>query len=78
MSLLETAHGFEPNNSTKSTKKHNPEEVEELAIAWLRGEVTYTQACKALKTTGSSAYGMLGVAIRRAIIRKKIKVTFLV
>jgi hypothetical protein len=48
-------------------------EIEELAIAWVRGEVTFTQACLATGKRGASLYSLLAVALRRAVLSGRLK-----
>ena len=49
-------------------------EVEDLAIAWVRGEISFGQARAAIGTTGSSLYGLLAVALKRGALRGRIKI----
>jgi hypothetical protein len=73
MSLLQTARDHK---TLRSSKRYKATEIEELAIAWIEGTISYSQACKALKTSGSGAYGMPGVAIRRAVQSGRIDVKY--
>ena len=65
--LLEKARQHKAAHSARrgATGKATQEE-EDLALAWLRGEITFTQASAALGVRGSSLLGVLAVALRRA------------
>src|SRR5947199_4577405 len=41
-------------------------QVEDLAIAWFRGQISFGQAASATGVKGSSLYGLLAVSLRNA------------
>jgi hypothetical protein len=73
--LLEKA---KDHRSTKGLRRlivgRATQEEEELALAWLGGEITFTQACAALGVQGSSMLGVMAVALRRAHQKGRLKV----
>jgi hypothetical protein len=42
------------------------DELDELSIAWMRGEVTHGQASRATERSPSALYGLLAVSLKRA------------
>ena len=52
----------------------SPDQLEALAIAWVQGEVSTSQARTALKRTGTSLYSVLATAVKRAVQAGRIKI----
>jgi hypothetical protein len=46
--------------------KFKEDELIELSIAWMRGEINHGQASRATKRSGSAIYGLLAVSLKRA------------
>jgi hypothetical protein len=69
MTLLNDAKAVKP----RKTQKKQEEEME-LALGWLKDEVSYVQAQTALKCRGSSVYVPLARGIREAFRRGQITV----
>lgn len=46
----------------------------DVAVAWLKNEVTYKAISKFYNRQGSSIYGLLACALKDAVIKGKIKV----
>lgn len=53
------------------------EEMEALAVAFLRGEVNTMQVSTALGTTGSGLYSPLAIALRDAVMAGRIRIEVL-
>ena len=75
MSLLEKARAHRPKTVRSVQPRFNNHELEELGLAWIKGEVQYAQVSKALRTTGSSVYSLVFTALRRAIDDGRLKVS---
>lgn len=76
MSLLKTAQAHQVQKFNRNaTRNRAQEEVEELAIAWITGAVSFAQAAAALGSSGSAVYGLLGVALRRCALKGRIKIS---
>jgi hypothetical protein len=68
MRLLESALAI-PHNVRKSRHQFPPDELEELALAWLDNRITFTQFSTAIyghSKSGSSAYALVANLLRRA------------
>lgn len=52
--------------------KRVDDEVLELTLGWLFGEVSYTQARKALKVRGSQPYAYFANAIKKAVKENRV------
>ena len=76
MSLLSKAQSIPSRRTTVSKKAPGGKELEELAVAWLKGDVQYFQIAKILKTTGSSVYSIVFNALRWAIREKRITLIY--
>jgi hypothetical protein len=50
----------------RSRSTHSEKLLQELAVAYLTGEIDLTAVNVALKQSGSSSYGAIAVALRRA------------
>jgi len=61
-------------NFTKGRVANSDSQLQDLAIAWLRGEVSFGQSAAATGVTGSSLYGLLAVALRHAAEDGRIKI----
>lgn len=76
--LLQKAHKVK---SKKSYSKQVDEEMIEVAVAWIKGEVTQGQVCKAMSLDGTrystSILFQLCVALREGIKQGKINLTYL-
>ena len=74
MTLLDTAKNT-PTAVRKSRGDYDEAQLQELALAWLAGTVTYTQACNALygkPSKGQTFYGIVANALRRAHVDGRI------
>ena len=71
--LLEKAKKHSVGHRSLRTQPKMTAELEELAIAWARGEVTFAQASQATGKKGTSLYALLAVAIRRAAMAGRLK-----
>ena len=65
-----------PNRADRKWSRTSLDEEESLvlAMAWLRGEITFTQASAATGIKGSPLYGLLAVTLRRAYLDYRINV----
>lgn len=48
--------------------KFSQKELRDLTLAWLKGEIEVSHVGRALGQSGSSAYGILAVTLRRLYI----------
>jgi hypothetical protein len=72
LTLLQKAKAHKvPYHSARTPKPGR--QREELAVAWLRGEITFSQASAATGVKGSSLYGLLAVALRHAVVSGRLK-----
>ena len=70
--LLEKAKAFPSRHGERSRIPST--EIEDVAVAWLRGEISFGQANAVTGAKGSSLYGLLAVALKRAVRRGRIKI----
>jgi hypothetical protein len=70
--LLEQAKAIAPERPHKS--KLDIDQLEALTISWVQREVTTTQVSKAMCRKGSAVYGLLAIALRRAVDAGRIKI----
>ena len=66
-SLLEQAA------ATPIRSQFDPAQLEVVAVAWVTGKLTTSQVQKTLNRSGSALYGLVAVALRRAIMAGRIK-----
>jgi hypothetical protein len=50
-------------------------QIDELSVAWFRGQISFGQAAAATGVRGSSLYGLLAVALRNAVFEKRAAVS---
>jgi hypothetical protein len=55
--------------------KYSRKEVEELTLAWLVGDVAWTQVEKVTGFTGSTLYGMFATTLKRLYAAGRVKIT---
>jgi hypothetical protein len=72
MNLLEKAKARGTKAQGAPPRKVSKDQVE-LAIAWLRGEVTYSAVMDVMKlTAGSNVYGFVAIALKEAYKQNRI------
>jgi hypothetical protein len=72
MKLLDKAKARSKKTLGAPPRKMTKDEVE-LAIAWLRGEVTYSAVMEVMKlTSGSNVYAFVAVGLREAYKQNRI------
>lgn len=72
MNLLERAKARGSKVRGAPPRKVTREEVE-LAIAWLKGEVTYSAVVRVMKlTSGSNVYGFIAIGLREAYKQNRV------
>ena len=71
--LLEKAKAHPANNRFNNSPEES-QQVEELSVAWVKGEISTTQASVAIGAKGSWLYGLIAVALRRAMKAGRIKI----
>lgn len=72
--LLERA--INANKPKVRTWRHsrNEDEIRDLALAYINGTVSYSAVSNTVGLSGSAAYGLIAVSLRRAVDRKELKI----
>ena len=77
MRLAEKALMFFPRKVRSETHKYPEDELRELAVEYVKGNVSYSAVCRVLNSEGSSVYGKLLTALARAVYDGEVKITYI-
>lgn len=72
--LLDQARSVTTRKHTRSDRNGTLVERLEVALAWVNGELTLTQAASGLGSNGTTAYAIMVRMIREAIAEKLIRI----